>query len=265
MRLWIGVAVGTLALGGVAQATPTTFSAAGAANVATEFANFQAAMGSPLNGNTPGQQPGGRRQINWDAGIVPFNMPGGFFNSPPTTRGANLTTPGTGFAVSNDGFDDEFDSLNASYPDQFTTFSPARLVAPVGSNILEINFLVAGTNVAARTSGFGAVFTDVDLANTTMIEYFDADGVLIASQFVLPDPQGLSFLGVAFDTVELSRARITLGTTAIGPNDNPGGGIDIVVLDDFIYSEPIPEAPALAIFVSGLVALGLVRRRRRRA
>src|SRR5262249_47356306 len=50
---------------------------------------------------------------------------------------------------------------------------------------------------------------------------------------------GLSFLGVSFDAGErVARVRITAGNTPLGPPE--GGGIDVVVMDDFIYSEPQP-------------------------
>jgi hypothetical protein len=50
----------------------------------------------------------------------------------------------------------------------------------------------------------------------------------------------LSFLGgfVGDGQPGIARVRVTLGNTAIGPLDNNGTS-DIVVVDDFIYGEPL--------------------------
>jgi hypothetical protein len=47
---------------------------------------------------------------------------------------------------------------------------------------------------------------------------------------------GLSFLGVSFDSPIVRRVRIVYGNSALGPND--GSGTDVAVMDDFIYGEP---------------------------
>ena len=76
----------------------------------------------------------------------------------------------------------------------------------------------------------------------------------------------LSFLGVIFDAGELiSGVRITTGNTALGPNDGAGGA-DVVVMDDFLYGEPVavPAPGGLALFALG-AGLLLIRARRRRA
>jgi hypothetical protein len=245
-------------------AVPTFFSDDG--DIADTVSAFQAALGDPNNGNALGPLPSGRRQINWDAGIVPFNMPGDFFNNPPPTRGAEFTTPGSGFRVSNDGFDNEFDTFNPSYPDEFTTFSPPRLFTPFESNIVDINFFVPGTSTPATVSGFGAIFADVDLAAVSMIEFFDMSDNLLVKGFAPQSPQGLSFLGATFSEMNLFRVRITTGNTAIGPDDDPAGGVDVVVLDDFLYGEPqavaaVPEPATLLLVGAGLLGLAGFRRR----
>lgn len=213
-------------------------------NISAVVADFQAALGEPNNGNTFGPVADGRREINWDAGIVPFDMPGDFFNK-TVTRGAEfITNAGSEFRVSNPeptdpgAPDNEFDSINPTYPDQFDTFSEPRLFTPSGSNVTEVEFFVPGSDVRATSSGFGAVFTDVDLADSTKIEYFDIEGNLLLSEFVDPDPQGLSFLGATFEDNNLYRVEITSGNTPIGVEDDPDNGVDVVVIDDLLYGEP---------------------------
>ena len=216
----------------------------GTGDISSNITDFQAALGEPNNGNTAGPVDAGRRQIDWDAGIVPFDMPGDFFNK-TVTRGVEFSTDADSeFRVSNPedtdpgAPDDEFDSINPTYPDQFQTFSEPRLFTPSGSNVTEVEFFVPGSDVRATASGFGAVFTDVDLEDSTKIEYFDIDGNLLESEFVDPDPQGLSFLGATFEDGELYRVEITNGNTPVGPDDDPDNGVDVVVIDDLLYGEP---------------------------
>ena len=97
------------------------------------------------------------------------------------------------------------------------------------------------------------MFTDVDLGDSSTIDFFGQFGALLGSFDV---PAGttadgsLSFLGVIFDAGErIGSVRITSGNTALGPTDNPGGGIDVAVMDDFLYAEPqrVPEPAPLAL------------------
>ncbi len=251
----------------VAGATPTVFNATG--NIGGVITDFQTALGNPNNGNSPGPIADGRRQINWDAGIVPFDMPGNFFNNAPTTRGAEFSTSGTGFAVSNDSDgtnDNLFDTFNPTYTGQFQTFSAPRLFTSVGSNVLDVNFFVPATDTPAIVNGFGAIFTDVDLHDSTKIEFYDFSNNLLFEDFVDPDPQGLSFLGATFSTSNLARVRITSGNTALGPDDDPVNRVDIVVIDDFLYGEPQAVAIPLpsTLLLTGMGVGFLVLRNRNR-
>jgi hypothetical protein len=146
-----------------------------------------------------------------------------------------------------------------------------RLFAPVGSNIVDTLFFLPGSDgtIPATVKGFGAVFTDVDLSNVTKVEYFDGAGNSLFSGFVpigdVPDGS-LSFFGVLFDGNEqVARVRITTGNTALGPDDDPSEGVDVVALDVFLYSEPlpVPEQSTMALCGIGVAVLFGVRRIRR--
>src|SRR4051812_48999129 len=121
---------------------------------------------------------GARREINWDgvpdSVAAPNNLPANFFNV-NSPRGAVFSTPGTGFHVSaNAGVAPvEFGNLEPSYPNTFAPFTPQRLFTGLGSNVVDVNFFVPGTTTPALVRGFGAVFSDVDLDNTTSIQFFD--------------------------------------------------------------------------------------------
>ena len=259
-----------------ASAAPVLFSAQGAApaDITPVVTAFRGALGA-LNANVAGSFGSGRREINWDgvpdARAAPNNLPANFFNA-NSPRGVVFSTPGSGFQVSaNSGVAPiEFGNLNATYPGLFQTFSAQRLFTALDSNITDVNFFVPGFATAASVSAFGAVFTDVDLASITSLQFFDLGNVSLG-EFFVPAATGnetLSFLGVRFDAGEkVGRVRITSGNAALGGND--GGGVDLVVMDDFIYAEPIavstvPEPATLLLVGPLLAALWIVRRRRLR-
>jgi Ca2+-binding RTX toxin-like protein len=165
-------------------------------------------------------------------------MPGNFFNS-VVTRGAEFSTPGTGFRVSNDGVDNEFDSINPTYPAAFTTFSTPRLFSAFNSTIVDAHFFVAGTDSAATVKGFGAVFTDVDAVGSTWIDFYDAADKKLARLVAPTSAQGLSFAGAVFDTERVFRIQIAAGSAPLGPEVGVAG--DVVVMDDFLYGLPQPR------------------------
>jgi hypothetical protein len=229
---------------------------------------FRAALGEPNNANNPGQLSTGRREINWDGGnpaIVATTPPVTPFDTFLNTRGGRFTTPGAGLSqAAPSGLALLFS--NPTYANIFSTFSPSRLFTPVGSNITEALFFVPGNNgtVPATVRGFGAVFTDVDQQDgrghgkkrgngeesgdreeredreaSTLIEYFGTDNKLLFRSVVPASPgdASLSFFGIVFDKPLIARVRITTGNTAPGPDDNKKH--DIVMMDDFIYGEPV--------------------------
>jgi hypothetical protein len=223
--------------------TPAPVIVAASGNIAAKVDEFRALLGDPQNGGTAGEQAAGRREITWDgAGANPFNnkndFPAAFFNT-NVKSGAVFTTPGTGFR--NDST--RFAELNAEYANEFGAFSPTKIFSPIGSNVMDVLFQVAGQPTPAQVIGFGAVFSDVDVANATSLELFDADGFPLGRVFapVRSDAAGLSFLAVKLDRAVIARVRITLGTGSLSgtANDVSGGGTtDVVVADNFIYGEP---------------------------
>ena len=265
-----------------ASATPITFSASGAnaAAIQSTVDAFRAALGTPDNGNG-GPQASGHREINWDGGggvangtaaVTPFTT---FQN----TRGATFTTPGSGLtqaAITGGAVDiapgiagqqNNLSDLNGTYATAFQTFSPLRLFVPLGSTTTDGTFSIPGTGGAkpAGVNGFGVVFTDIDLANSTSLQFFDFQGNSLGT-FNAPCGSGitcsptngtLSFLGVIFTTEQATRVRITSGNTALGPTDNPAGGVDVVAMDDFIFAEPraVPAPAGLTLLGLGLVGM----------
>jgi hypothetical protein len=209
---------------------------------------FRTVIGGGTTAGANGSFGGVRREINWDgvpdAVSAPSNLPLNFFNV-NSPRGVVFSTPGTGVQVSNSpatgGF--EFENINPNYPFVFQSFSPVKLFTPIGANVTDVNFFVPGTTTPATVSAFGAMFSDVDNGGTTSITYYDLAGTSLGTFFAPPFPGGFSFLGVQFTTERVARVRIVTGNTIPGPNEGPG--IDVVVMDDFIYSEPI--APAVSI------------------
>ena len=103
------------------------------------------------------------------------------------------------------------------------------------------------------------MFSDVDLPNVTRLEFFDSSKAEILSLYAAPGttPNGsLSFLGAMANAGEqIARVRITTGNATLGPNDTNGGRTDVVVMDDFIYSEPSRPRPTSSV-LAGFAALG---------
>lgn len=228
------------------SSAPTTVTASG--DIAAAVEEYRQLLGGVNQGGDPGTKgESGYREINWDSLPDELSAPNfyvfDFFNAPdaPRARGIVLNTPGEGLMVSADSDNPtvtlpRFGNINPQYADIFATFSEERLFSPIGSNIVNITFFVPGTDQPATVRGFGAVYTDVDTDHTAF-EYFDKDGNSLGSYQTPLSDNGVSFLGVAFPTAVVARVEVRYGTGALGPNDGTDG-IDVAVMDNFIYGEP---------------------------
>lgn len=211
-------------------------------NAVTDFRNL---LGT-LN-NAPGAT-SGRREINWDGVPDSLNdkvLPLDFFNpvgehaDPLLQRGLTYD-PGKGtFMVSGNCFA----QTNSNAASQFSAFSGTKTFANTTAAQWPVGFQKAGSTESASVNSFGAVFSDVDKTNTTSLEFFEGEKS-IGKYFVPPhdNTSSFSFLGVRFlNSERITKIQITHeGFLGEGVQDiSEGGNKDLVVLDDFIYSEPI--------------------------
>jgi len=165
--------------------------------------------------------------------------------------GALLATPGAGFEVSTDTFNPysvlfDFGDINFDYVFQFEPYTQERMFTPRGSTTTDINFVLPGTNTPALTTGFGAVFSDVNVDQSTWIEYFDVNGNSLGKFYVpavrADEHENFGFLGVDFNQAIVARVRINSGNIILGPNVYENDIFDdLVVMDNFIYG-PLVEA-----------------------
>ena len=225
--------------------------AGNAAGLAPTVNAFRALLGGPDNGSAPGSQPGGRREINWDGvsdtSASPALLPPDFFNT-TVPRGAVFANPnGDKFQVSADSSNPgntpvEFANLGAGNAARFTSFSPERLFSPIGTTTTRIRFFEPGTNQPATVKGFGAVFTDVDRGGSSRVELYDQWNNRLWGKDVLTGTTAhgsLSFLGVRTNAA-IYEVRIRSGNQALRAGAAETSWLDLVALDDFLYSEPRP-------------------------
>lgn len=272
-----------LALGAAPAGASTIFNDAAptAAGLQPSVDAFRSALGG-LNAPAPVNASGGRREINWDgvpgAFADPDPFPGDFFNAAaaPRARGLEVHATGdtTGFLVSSDPADSGAGRPAApefGFDSGFTPFSANRLFAPIGGTTFDVLFFDPADQVTrAGTSGFGVVFTDVEQAGSTVVDFFDINDRLLESiEVALTGNAGLAFAGLLLDEPEIFRVAITAGSLPLLGNGSTGSGVDSVVLDDFIYGEP--TAPAIVatplpaatwLLLGGLSSLAAFRRRR---
>ena len=212
-------------------------------NALTEFRHL---LGDSLNA-VPGKT-SGRREVNWDG--VPANInnndafPFDFFNATDPAlaagrkRGLLYLNDGTTFRVDSADFAD----IDPSYAAQFNAFSGKRTFSGASSNITQAVFQVAGQSTPAVIKGFGVVFSDVDDAASTTLEFFSGTKSLGVFAAPVAGANSFSFLGVYFPNETVTRVKITAGNAklAAGVKDvSDGGTKDLVVMDDFFYNEPV--------------------------
>jgi hypothetical protein len=268
----LAVVIMGLPLSSTAWANFTVFEAAGAdpAAITPTRDAFRAAVGGGTVAGANGSFGGLRREINWDgvpaASADPNALPANFFNV-NSPRGVVFSTPGTGFLVSANAGGNV--ATLFGFGNDFQTFSAQKLFTAVDSNITDVSFFLPGTSAAATTNAFGLIFVDVEVAELTHLDFFDVNNNLIFSRNALVGGnQGLSFLGAVANSGEtIGRVRITSGSNTLVSNGVLGNPIDdIVVMDDFLYAEPlavgaVPEPQSYALMLAGLGLVGWVARR----
>jgi hypothetical protein len=245
----------------ITTANPLQFNAVGTAGSTNALSAFEAAIGGPNNKDNP-PQPNGFRTINWDG----VKLDGTDFNGDTTVinKGTTVAIPVNRFqsrgvqfeevyAVSGDGFA----TVNPHAKGLFPAFSPKNTFTMFNENTIDFRFVLASDPATdprpAISRGFGAIFLNVRLPDTTSIEYFNGDTSL-GKFFVTPGPvSSPEFLGVLFNNPVVTRVTITLGTDVLfffdgttfhsSSTDNPGAGHNLAVTDDFAYAEPMPLPP----------------------
>lgn len=217
------------------------FSATG--DITATLNKFRAQLGDSLN-TTPGKT-SGRREVNWDGvppaftnnNLFPFDFFGASDPALPDgrKRGLILNTDDK-FRIS----DNDFADIDPSYDAQFDEFSPVRTFVTISSNVTEVRFKVPGTDQDAHVKGFGVVFSDVDLASSTTVEFCNGKESLgIFPVKARTDDNGISFLGVFFPDGQVSLVKIRSGDAKLEAGVTDGPYKDLVVMDDFLYSEPL--------------------------
>jgi hypothetical protein len=277
----------------VSVGAPTLFSGVGGNNtsVTAGSANnalnsFEAAIGGVNNGANPPPKPNGFRVITWDGVALDGTDFGG--STTVIVNGKVVGIPLNRFEERGAFFEEiyavsgpasatdqsTFSSVNGNVLGLFPAFSPTKTFAMFNDNTIGLSFVLAGTHtttpVPAATRGFGAIFLNVRLANTTSIEYFN--GARSLGKFFAPVGTAgqAEFLGVLFATPIVTSVQIVCGTDALftfdgvhftgTTTDNPGTNHNLVVTDDFVYAEPVPAVnaqPAIAA-TAGVAFNGLV-------
>jgi hypothetical protein len=251
--------------------TPLTFSGVGGTNTSggafTALTNFETAIGGVKN-TAAAPQTGGFRTITWDGVKLDGTDFGGGANTIVINQNKTVAIPlnrfqtqgtffGDEYAVSSDGFTD----VNSNVTGLFPAFSAPNTFAMFNDNTIDQSFVLpsaAGTTPAlAGTRGFGAIFLNSEIANTSSIEFFHGN-LSLGTFFVPVGTQGQAeFLGVLFSNPIVTNVTLTLGTdtlftfngaTTTGTTtNNPGGGHNLVVTDDFVFPEPVSmlDAPPI--------------------
>ncbi len=216
---------------------------------------FRADLGGSNNG-VGGSFPTGRREVNWDgvpnSFATPNFLPPDFFNvnSPRGIVFHTLLEVDGGarndFIVSAStasGVAVRFGNINPAYTNTFITFSAERLFVARNAYGTEVRFFQPGTANPAVVSGFGVVFSDVDVGSHAVVSAFARDGSQLVAVSAPAFDGGLSFVGISFDAGELiDHVVIRAGTHALSGSNTDQGSVDVIAMDDMIYGEPRPAS-----------------------
>lgn len=227
---------------------------------------YKTLLGGVDNGNNSANMTGtiasGYRSIDWDDPIIPFRMARDYLSTTvfkglllrSTKNKFRVSNPrsnifSTGSSLNNQTKNDfSFDSINPEASENFIPFTKDRMFAPIENNTFGVEFAIPGmtrATIRATVQGFGAVFLDVNKAETTKLTYYGKTGCILSEEFVPVSPNGFSFVGgfSGSKTNPIYRVRIVLGDNSIDGAFSSGRNkdFDVVVMDDFIYSEPQPS------------------------
>jgi hypothetical protein len=256
----------------VSPGTPQTFSGTGTSGATSALNSFTAAVGGVNNGDAPPQTTGFRR-INWDGVRLDGTDFGGGSNTTVISQGNTVGIPlnrfqsrgvyfGAIYAVSGNGFT----TVNPSVAGLFPPFTPNNTFAMFNDNGIDFKFVApsgpTSTVVSAASRGFGAIFINVEIPNTTSIEYFDGLGHSLGKIFAPVGGTGQPiFVGELFNNPIVTNVVLTLGTGVIfnfdgtnfsaGPVPDNGTTSNLVVTDDWVYADPVPIPNGFPIVSGG--------------
>ena len=192
-----------------------------------------------------GRRPPAGGEINWDgvpAALTNVDTFPAFFFNVNSKRGVVFTTKGSGFRVDSTDFAAVNSGLHVAI--QVLLFEE-----DLRADRLERD---GGPLPACRVAGawprqwLRGDLSDVDRVGSTVVEFFDADGVRLA-RLEAPARSAaheFSFVGGRFAASVVARVRITsgeAGLTGTVTDLSNGGPTDLVAMDDFIFGEPQPS------------------------
>jgi hypothetical protein len=265
----------------LSQGNPVTetpqqrFAGAGQTAAAAALQSFEAAIGGVNNKATPAPQQGGFRTITWDGvktdGTDAAAGPNSTVVIAPKTVGipldrfqTNGVYFGAVYAVSGDGFAGVNPSVSSTQNPPnglFPAFSAPNTFAMFNDNGIDFKFVAPSadnsTVVAASARGFGAIFVNVELPNTTTIQYFNGNTLLDTEAAPVGGKGNAVFVGALFKDPVVTRVVLTLGTDVLfsfdgstvkpGPATDDGVNHNLVVTDDWAFPEPVPTPNGLPI------------------
>ena len=214
-------------------------------DINSRIEEFRQLLGAQVN-TTPGAVTG-RREVHWDAipeQLLNTKLPVDFFNpvgaqAPVANQRGLIYSAAGNFQVSKTNFAE----VNPAATNQFSSFSGDKSFANISGSLWDVEFQVAGKTEAAFVKGFGIVFADVDLPNSTSMEFFSEERPL--GKFFVPAKNGsnFSFLGVYFKNEKVTRISVAHDSHLdAGQKDiSDNGPADLVIMDNFLWNEPVKK------------------------